>query len=61
MNLYGIEVSPRRMPELDPDFIPLYQFNQAFLKDAKKPLSLAVERADGRWLCAIPLSMAPGT
>lgn len=48
MNLYGIEVSPRRMPELDPDFIPLYQFNQAFLKDAKKPLSLAVERADGQ-------------
>lgn len=48
MNLYGIEVSPRHMPELDPDFIPLYQFNQAFLKDAKKPLSLAVERADGQ-------------
>ena len=22
MNRYGIEVSPRHMPELDPDFIP---------------------------------------
>ncbi|WP_298028917.1 ROK family protein [uncultured Dysosmobacter sp.] len=48
MNCYGIEVNPRHVPELDPAFVPLHQFNQAFLKDAKKPLGLAVERADGQ-------------
>ena len=48
MNCYGIEINPRYMPELDPAFIPLYQFNQAFLKDAKKPIGLAVERAGGQ-------------
>ena len=48
MNCYGIEVTPRRMPELDPGYVPLYQFNHAFLKDARKPLGLAVERSGGR-------------
>ena len=48
MNCYGIEINPRRMPELDPGFAPLVQFNRAFLKDAKEPLGLAVERSDGQ-------------
>ena len=48
MNCYGIEVTPRRMPELDPGYVPLYQFNHAFLKDARKPLGLAVERSGGQ-------------
>ena len=48
MNCYGIEVNPRRMPELDPGYVPLYQFNRAFLKDAHKPLGLAVERSGGQ-------------
>ena len=48
MNCYGIEITPRRMPELDPGFVPLYQFNRAFLQNARKPLGLAVERADGQ-------------
>ena len=34
-------------PELDPGFIPLGKFFDAFLKDARQPLSLAVERAGG--------------
>lgn len=48
MKCYGIEVNPRRMPELDPGYVPLYQFNHAFLKDAHKPLGLAVERSGGQ-------------
>ena len=47
MNRFGIEVSLLHAPKLDPDFMPLYKFNQAFLKDAKQPLGLAVERASG--------------
>lgn len=47
MNLYGIDVEVRNQPELDKGFIPIHLFNQAFLKDASKPVSIAVERAAG--------------
>ena len=45
---YGIEVELKNKPELDPGFIPLYRFNQAFLKTASVPFSFAVERNDGQ-------------
>lgn len=48
MEYLGIKVETRNIPELDPGFIPLHQFNQAFLADAKKPVGIAVERADGQ-------------
>ena len=48
MNLYGIEINIKNVPKLDPDFIPVLKFNQAFLANAKKPVSIAVERADGQ-------------
>ena len=48
MNCYGIPVTIRNTPPLDPGFIPLHRFNQEFLKTAKQPLSIAVERADGQ-------------
>ena len=48
MNLYGIEVSLKNTPELDPGFFPLRRFNEAFLKNAEKPLGIAVERAGGQ-------------
>ena len=48
MNRFGIEVTPKHSPKLDPDYTPLYLFNQAFLKEAKKPLGIAVERASGQ-------------
>lgn len=48
MKYLGIETETRNMPELDPGFIPLHQFNKAFLKDAKQPLGIAIERADGQ-------------
>ena len=47
MNYLGIEVPVANTPELDPGFIPLGKFFDAFLKDACRPLSLAVERAGG--------------
>jgi len=48
MNIYGIDVEIRNKPELDPGFAPVLRFNQEFLKTAKKPVSVAVERADGQ-------------
>lgn len=48
MKLYGIDIPIRNVPKLDADFIPLLQFNRAFRKDAKQPLSVAVERSNGQ-------------
>jgi len=48
MNRFGISVELTHIPPLDPDFIPLLRFNRAFLADAKKPVGIAVERADGQ-------------
>jgi len=44
----GIEVTIRNTPELDPGFIPLHAFNQAFLAGAGEPFSLAIERNGGQ-------------
>ncbi|MBQ1228983.1 MAG: ROK family protein, partial [Firmicutes bacterium] len=43
---YNVNVEIKNKPILDPEFTPLLKFNQAFLADAKKPVSIAVERAD---------------
>ena len=48
MNHLGIEVSVKNIPELDPGFIPLAQFNRAFLAGADKPLDVAGERSNGQ-------------
>ena len=47
MNYLNVNVDVKRSPELDPGFIPLGKFNRAFLADAKKPVGIAVERAQG--------------
>ena len=47
-NLYGIEVILRNHPVLDPGFIPIGKWNEAYLAGAKKPVGIAVERADGQ-------------
>jgi len=47
MNFLGIELEVKNLPELDPGFIPLHKFNEAFLKTAKKPVGIAVERSCG--------------
>jgi len=48
MQLYGIEIEMKNKPELDPGFFPLYKFNESFLKTAKQPFSIAVERNDNQ-------------
>lgn len=48
MNLYGIEINVKNAPVLDEGFIPVLKFNRAFLESATKPVSVAVERADGQ-------------
>ena len=48
MNYLGIEIHVQNMPVLDPAFIPMGLFNKAFLKTAKKPVSVAVERENGQ-------------
>ena len=47
MEHLGIGIEVRNLPELDQGFIPLYQFNRAFLKGAEQPIGIAVERANG--------------
>ncbi len=48
MNRFGINVELKNVPVLDRDFMPIMRFNRTFLADAKKPVSIAVERADGQ-------------
>ncbi len=48
MTHLGIEVSLKNIPEYDQNFIPLNKWNEAFLKGAKKPIGIAVERAGGQ-------------
>ena len=46
MNLYGIKIDIKNKPELDPGFIPLQKFFEAYLLKATVPLSFALERND---------------
>ncbi|MCL2163986.1 MAG: ROK family protein [Oscillospiraceae bacterium] len=46
MKHLGIEMDIKNKPELDPGFIPLGKFNEAFLKTATEPFAFAVERND---------------
>lgn len=48
MEYLGIDVSIRHLPPLDLAFLPLGKFNEAFLKDAKAPFHVAVERSAGQ-------------
>lgn len=48
MNKLGVEASLKHIPELDPEFFPVLQFNQAFLRTAQKPMSVPVERDRGQ-------------
>ena len=48
MTHYGIEFYVKNKPELDPEFIPLYKFNKAFLETAAESFSFALERNDNQ-------------
>ncbi len=48
MNYLGIEYTMAHAPKLDPGFIPFGVWRQAYLKGAKQPIAIAVERDQGR-------------
>jgi len=47
MNFLGIDINLKNIPVHDPNFIPMGVFNREFLKQAKKPLAICVQRNDG--------------
>ena len=47
MKHLGVDVTIKNIPPLDPGFMPLNRFYENFLKDAKVPFDIAVERAGG--------------
>ena len=48
MQYLGIEYQMNRAPKLDPTFIPFGVWRAAYLKDAKTPIAIAVERNGGQ-------------
>ena len=48
MEYLGIKFDLKNKPALDPDFIPFGVWMDAYLKDAKKPIAIAVERQEGQ-------------
>ena len=48
MQYLGINYEMKHAPKLDPTFIPFGVWRAAYLKDAKKPIAIAVERDKGR-------------
>ena len=48
MERHGISVTIKNVPALDPEFTPILRFNRAFLETARKPVAVAVERADSQ-------------
>ncbi len=48
MQYLGIEFQMKHTPKLDPQFIPFGVWRAAYLKDAKMPIAIAVERDKGR-------------
>jgi len=51
MERCGIKVNIKNVPELDKQFIPMSLFTKAFLQNAKKPISICVQRNDQ--LCSV--------
>ena len=48
MDRFRIQVPIKNQPALDPEYMPILQFNRSFLSSAKKPVSFAVERSAGQ-------------
>ncbi len=48
MHYLGIEYQLKHAPKLDPGFIPFGVWRAAYLKDAKQPIAIAVERDKGQ-------------
>ncbi|HIS60397.1 MAG TPA: ROK family protein [Candidatus Faecousia faecipullorum] len=47
MRYLGIAYDMKHTPKLDPEFIPFGVWRSAYLKDAKKPIAIAIERDKG--------------
>ena len=47
MNYLGVNYEMQSIPALDPDFIPMGIWADAYRKGAKKPIAIALERNDG--------------
>ena len=47
MKYLGISIDAKNTPALDPGFLPMSLFRGEFLKQAKKPIAICVERNDG--------------
>ena len=48
MKYLGVEYNVKYAPKLDESFIPFGVWRQAYLKDAKKPIAIALERDNGQ-------------
>ena len=48
MQYLGVQYEMKHAPKLDPGFIPFGVWREAYLKDAKQPIAIAVERDKGR-------------
>ena len=48
MQYLGVNYEMKHEPKLDPTFIPFGVWRAAYLKDAAKPVAIAVERDKGR-------------
>ena len=48
MRYLGIDYPMKHAPKLDPGFIPFGVWREAYLKDAKQPIAIALERDKGR-------------
>ena len=48
MEYLGINYEMKHAPKLDQSFIPFGVWRAAYLKDAKKPISIALERDQGQ-------------
>jgi len=48
MKYLGIEFNTRNVPVLDKEFIPFGVWSEAYLKEADRPVSVAVERENGK-------------
>ncbi len=48
MKRFGIEVSIKNKPVLDQEFLPLYRWEQEYLKGADEKIAVAIRRNDGK-------------
>jgi enamine deaminase RidA (YjgF/YER057c/UK114 family) len=50
MKVGNIEVHINQMPVLEPEFVPMGAYMDAFLKNAREPIAVVVYREMGKWL-----------